>query len=69
MTANYCPELDYMPFLEDKAANYFMELIGILHWLVDLGCIDIMVDVSLLSSFRMLPQMGHLDQFFKSSDT
>jgi hypothetical protein len=41
-----------------------MELIGILRWAVELGRIDIMVDVSLLSSYSMQPRMGHLDQVF-----
>jgi len=41
-----------------------MELIGILRWIVELGRIDIMVDVSLLSSYTMQPRIGHLDQAF-----
>ncbi len=65
MTANYWPELDYSPFLPDAAATYYIkELIGILHWAVELGCIDIMVDVSHQSSYTMQPRMGHLDQVF-----
>jgi hypothetical protein len=64
MVANYRPELDYSPFLEDAAVNYYMELIGILRWTVELGRIDIMVDVSMLSSYCMQPRMGHLDQAF-----
>ncbi len=64
MSSNYQPELDYTPFLDDKAANYYMELIGILRWIVELGRMDIMVDVSLLSSYTMQPRMGHLDQVF-----
>lgn len=64
MTANYRPELDYSPFLPDATATYYMELIGILRWAVELGRIDIMVDVSLLSSYTMQPRMGHLDQVF-----
>jgi hypothetical protein len=64
MTANYRTELYYLPFLPDKAATYYMELISILRWAVELGHIDIMVDVSLLSSYSMQPRMGHLDQVF-----
>jgi hypothetical protein len=64
MTANYRPELDYTPFLADSAVNYYMELIGILRWIVELGRLDIMVDVSLLSSYCMQPRRGHLDQVF-----
>jgi hypothetical protein len=64
MTANYRPELDYSPFLIDTAINYYLELIGILRWIVELGRIDIMVAVSLLSSYCMQPRRGHLDQLF-----
>jgi hypothetical protein len=64
MSSNYRPELDYTPFLDDKVANYYMELIGILWWIVELGRMDIMIDVSLLSSYTMQPRMGHLDEVF-----
>jgi hypothetical protein len=64
MSANYRPELDYSPFLADSSVNYYMELIGILRWIVELGRVDIMVDISLLSSYCMQPQRGHLDQVF-----
>ncbi len=64
MTPNYRPELDYSPFLHDKPAQYYMELIGILRWIVELGRLDIMVNVSMLSSFTMQPRIGHLDQVF-----
>ncbi len=64
MTPGYRPELDYSPFLDDDGTSYYMELIGILWWMVELGRIDIMIDVSLLSSYMMQPRMGHIDQIF-----
>jgi hypothetical protein len=64
MTQGYRPELDYSPFLMDHAENYYIELIGILHWIVELGRLVIMVDVSLLSSHSLQPRQGHLDQVF-----
>jgi hypothetical protein len=64
MSPNYNPELDYSPFLSNEAAVYFMELIGILHWAVELERIDIMINVSMLSSYTMQPRRGHLDQAF-----
>jgi hypothetical protein len=64
MVSGYRPELDYSPFLDDAATNYYMELIGILRWIVELGRMDIMIDVTLLSSYTMQPRMGHLDQAF-----
>jgi hypothetical protein len=64
LSPQYRPELDYSPFLDDNAATYYMELIGILRWTVELGRMDIMVAVSMLSSYTMQPRMGHLDQVF-----
>ncbi len=64
LSPGYRPELDYSPFLGDDAAVYYMELIGILRWAVELGRIDIMVHVSMLSSYTMQPRRGHLDQAF-----
>jgi hypothetical protein len=64
MSANYRLELDFSPFLSDVATTYYMELIGILRWAVELGRIDIMIDVSMLSRYSMQPRMGHLDQVF-----
>jgi hypothetical protein len=39
-----------------------MSLIGILHWAVELGCLDMYVDVTLLSSYMTAPRIGHMEQ-------
>jgi len=64
MSPNYRPELDCSPFLSDEAAVYYIKLIGILQWAVELGRIDIMINVSMLSSYTMQPRRGHLYQAF-----
>ena len=45
-----------------RPALYFMSLIGILRWAVELGRIDITTEVSELSSFFSAPRYGHLNQ-------
>jgi len=55
LSPNYRPELDYSPFLSNDASMYYMELIGILRWAVELGRIDIMIHVSLMLSYTMQP--------------
>ena len=60
MTPGYRPELDVSPLLDEDQASYYMSLIGILRWMVELGRIDICVDVSLLSSFMAQPRVGHM---------
>jgi hypothetical protein len=57
MSTGYRPELD-------ATANYYQGLIGVLRWMCELGRVDILVDVSLLSRFLAAPRVGHLDQVF-----
>jgi hypothetical protein len=47
MQADYRPELDVSPLLGPDQANYYESLIGILRWAVELGRIDIYIDVAL----------------------
>eukprot|EP00978_Attheya_sp_CCMP212_P035677 scaffold156772_cov26-Attheya_sp.AAC.1 len=60
----YRPELDISPELGPEKANCYQNLIGVLRWAVELGHIDIHVDVALLSSHLAMPRKGHLDQVF-----
>lgn len=57
----YRPEVDITDELGDELANKFQQHIGILRWAVELGRIDIHVEVSKLSSFCMNPRQGHLE--------
>jgi hypothetical protein len=45
------PELDVTPELKEEDANYFMQQIGVLRWLVELGRIDIATEVSMLAAY------------------
>ena len=64
MSSGYRPELDQSPELDAKRANYFQGLIGVLRWIVELGRIDIMVAVSMLSRYLASPRVGHLEEAF-----
>jgi hypothetical protein len=50
--------------LDDRRANYFQGLIGVLRWIVELGRIDIMVAVAMLSRYLANPREGHLEEAF-----
>jgi len=63
-TTGYHPELDVTPELMPEKANYYQEMIGVLRWAVELGRIDIHVQVALLSQYLANPREGHLDQCF-----
>eukprot|EP00560_Eucampia_antarctica_P002221 CAMPEP_0197842168 /NCGR_PEP_ID=MMETSP1437-20131217/46591_1 /TAXON_ID=49252 ORGANISM="Eucampia antarctica, Strain CCMP1452" /NCGR_SAMPLE_ID=MMETSP1437 /ASSEMBLY_ACC=CAM_ASM_001096 /LENGTH=142 /DNA_ID=CAMNT_0043452017 /DNA_START=162 /DNA_END=590 /DNA_ORIENTATION=- len=56
----YRPELDNNPMCDDQQIKYYQNLIGILRWVVEIGRIDILFEVSLLSRFQ--PRIGHLQQ-------
>ena len=58
------PELDVSPELSPTEAAYYQSLIGILRWIVELGRVDICLEVSMMSSFVALPRTGHLEQLF-----
>jgi hypothetical protein len=61
MKADYCPEVDISPVLSDTLATYYQGLIGVLRWTCELGRIDILTEVSMLSSHNALPREGHLE--------
>jgi hypothetical protein len=61
MSTSYHPELDITPELDTYRANYFQSQIGVLQWAVKLRCIDIVTEVSILSSHLALPREGHLE--------
>ena len=61
----YVPKLDVTPKkLNVGHASFYQSQIGVLHWCVELGQIDILMEVSLLSSHLALPREGHLDAVF-----
>jgi hypothetical protein len=49
MSSGYCPELDFSLELDSSKVNYYQGLIGVLSWIIELGRIDLIVPVSLLS--------------------
>ena len=64
LASGYRPELDTSPELGSKQLNYFQGLIGILRWACEIGRIDILMPVSLLSRYLVSARQGHLEQVF-----
>jgi hypothetical protein len=62
LVSTYKPELDVSPALNAQEAAYYQSLIGILRWIVELGRVDICLEVSMMSSHLVLPREGHLEQ-------
>ena len=59
--AGYEIELDASEELKSKEATFYQHLIGVLHWIVELGRVDIITEVSLLASQLCNPRDGNLD--------
>lgn len=64
LASGYQPELDLSPELRSKQLNIFQGLIGILRWICELGRIDTLMPVSILSRFLVSARQGHLEQIF-----
>eukprot|EP00804_Cyclotella_cryptica_P019398 CCRYP_006588-RA/>CCRYP_006588-RA protein AED:0.13 eAED:0.13 QI:0/0/0/1/0.75/0.6/5/0/864 len=60
----YSPELDDSPELDPSLSSYYQSQIGILRWMVELGRIDMMTEVSMLASHLAMPREGHLEAIF-----
>ena len=56
----YKPELDTTDECDAYHTSRYQQLIGILRWAVDLGSIDILLEVALMSQYHMSPREGHL---------
>ena len=60
----YRPELDLTPFCNEEQIRMYQQLIGMLRWLIELGRVDVQLEVTQLSSFLACPRVGHLHQAF-----
>ena len=56
MRSTYRPQLDVSEELSLSDASYYQSLIGILRWIVELGRVDICLEVSMMSSHLALPR-------------
>ena len=62
LQATYRPELDVSPELGTSDVSYYQSLIGVLHWIVELGRVDICLEVSMMLSHLTMPWEGHMEQ-------
>ena len=64
LSSSYRPELDTYPELKADGIIEYMEPIGVRIWAVELGRVDINLEVSLMSSYMAAPSVGHLQQLY-----
>ncbi len=62
MRTDYHPAEDTSAELDAEGLGCYQELIGVLRWAVEIGRLDSLLEMSLLSSHLALPRKGHLEQ-------
>ena len=62
MNNTYTPELDVTAELDGEDITFYQELIGVLRWATEIGRVDILLEVALLSQYSAGPREGHLEQ-------
>ena len=62
---DYRPEIDISPELVTDDGTYYQSQIGVLRWMVELGRVDIITEVSMLSSHLACPREGHLEAVYR----
>jgi hypothetical protein len=60
----YKPELDEIPELDPTRENFYQSQIESMRWCVEVGRIDIITEVSMVSTHLCLPREGHLEAVF-----
>jgi hypothetical protein len=60
----YCPEMDVSPECNAVMTQRYQAYTGILRWALELGRVDIVLEVSPMSSFNALPREGHLEALY-----
>lgn len=64
LDVDYKPELEATPICNEEHASRYRQLIGILRWSVELGRLDILHEVSVLSQYQAGPRTGHLEAVY-----
>ena len=62
MSSDFVPELDTSEELNADDQNFYQEMIGILRWATEIGRVDILTELSLLSAYQASPRRGHFEQ-------
>ena len=62
--SGYRPELDVSQELKADGVKYYMELIGVLIWAVEILQVDILYETSIMSTHLALTRFGNLEQLF-----
>ena len=65
MSDSFSPEMDGSAELGQSDHTFYQELIGVLRWATEIGRVDILLEVSLLSQYQAGPREGHMEQLLR----
>ena len=57
----YAPDMDNTPALKQDLASWYQSMIGMLSYMLELGRVDIITEVSMMASQITIPRDGHLE--------
>ena len=60
--SGYAAEMDVTSELKATGIQYYQDMIGVLRWACDIGCVDMLLETLLLSTYLACPRLGHLEQ-------
>ena len=60
MSSDYKPKLDATTELEPDGITMYQDLIGELQWEIQIGIVEILHEVSVISAYQTSPRDGHL---------
>ena len=60
----YAPEFDVTKECNEEPASRFRQIIGIFRWAIELGKVDILIEVSCPSQYQALQRIGHREALY-----
>jgi hypothetical protein len=60
LSPGYHPETDETDELEDQDVTLYQELVGIIRWATEIGRVDVLHEVAIMSQYQGCPREGHL---------
>ena len=54
--------MEEAPALEHELESWYQSLVVILRWMLEIGRVDIITEVSIMASQMVMPREGHLEE-------
>ena len=64
MLPSYHPAVNEIPHLDEYGINNNQDIIGVLRQAIEIGRVDLLLDVALFSTHLAMSRKGHLEQVY-----